>query len=280
MIEINELQINLNFWQNEDNTKINVLKLLLAGYSNNCIANELNFSLKNIESIISKLFRRCGIITRGGNASYINPRVKLFVDGLIKNWLRYKIEEKSCSIDFLSRNHYLSLLLCAGGCSNKAIADFLCISPKTVESRLNSLFHQFAVNIQLDNQINPRMKLITNALIKRVISYESIKNTAQVLNPDNWTEIIKNREEIKNELLKYQLEQPIQENKSHLIQTDTNVNSALDHLLSNQNATMPQNIMIKRNSMSPEEILKAALAKSEELKNEQAKQQAQQNYTF
>ena len=80
MLTVDELQIDLSLWNGEEENRIKTLKLLLAGYSNNCIAQELNFSLKNIESIIAKLFRRCSIITRGSHSHLINPRAKLLFE--------------------------------------------------------------------------------------------------------------------------------------------------------------------------------------------------------
>jgi len=212
------IQINLNFWQGEDQSRINTLKLLLTGYSNNAIASELSFSLKNIESIISKLFRRCGIITRGPNSSLINPRAKLLVHGVSNDWLRYQILENSASLDFLTRNQYLTLVLSAAGCSNRAIADFLCISSKTVESRLNSLFHQFAINMQFDRQANPRMKLIVSAIRRGFINNEAIGHAASLLDVEKWQEVLSNREQIKDEFLRYQLGV----NKSHILPAESN----------------------------------------------------------
>lgn len=230
MINTDELHINLDFWKNEDESRIHVLKLLLAGYSNNFIASELNFSLKNIESIISKLFKKTGIPTKGEDAKLINPRAKLFVEGISKGWLQYRLESRACPLDFLTRNQYLSLLLCAAGCSNKGIAEFLCISTKTIESRLNSLFHQFTVNIRLDKQINPRIKLLVNALCKRVITYDAIVLAAQALEPSKWEEVMSRREQIKDEFLRYQLES----GRPQLLQPNTSVGSVLSYAIQQQ----------------------------------------------
>ena len=200
--------------------------MLLAGYSNNSIAHELNFSLKNIESIISKLFRRSGIITKGGHARLINPRVKLLVDGLSREWLRYQLDDKAYPLDFLTRNQYLSLLLCGAGCSNHSIAEFLCISTKTVESRLNSLFHQFAVNVQLDKEINPRIRLLVNALIKRVLTFSAVIRAHELLDFANWEQVLNNRDQVKDELLKLQLEPS---KPQHLLGQEANVASLYEY---------------------------------------------------
>ncbi len=206
MISIDYLKISLQNWQGEDESRLKTLKLVLGGFSNNYIAKELNFSLKNIESIIAKLFRKSGIITRGQNSHLINPRVKLFVNGLERDWLRYQVEDRSKQMELLSRNQYLTLLLCAAGCSNNAIAEFLCISSKTVESRLNSLFSIFNAVAQLDNSVNHRIRLIVNAVRQNVLTVQAIKYAAQVLNADAWEETLVSREQIKESFLRLQFE--------------------------------------------------------------------------
>jgi len=208
MLQIEDVQIDLSFWTGEEENRLKTLKLLLAGYSNNCIAKELNFSLKNIESIIAKLFRRCSIITRGPQSHLINPRAKLLSSGICREWVRYNLlEEKARNRELLSRNQFLTLILCAAGCSNKAIAGFLCISSKTVESRLNALFNQFGVNSQSDKQVNPRIRLIVSALKQKTLTPYSIKHASEVLNPEQWEDVLKDREQIKENFLRLQFEQ-------------------------------------------------------------------------
>jgi DNA-binding NarL/FixJ family response regulator len=225
MLPLEDLQIDLSYWSGEEENRLRTLKLLLDGYSNNCIAKELNFSLKNIESIIAKLFRRCGIITRGPQSYLINPRAKLLSGGICKDWVRYSTEEKSRNRELLSRNQYLTLILCAAGCSNKAIADFLCISSKTVESRLNSLFNQFNVNAQSDEkQVNPRIRLIVSTIRQKVLSPSAIKIASDILNPDNWAEVVKNREQVKETFLRLQFDQA----KPYMIQSDSSFSSLIE----------------------------------------------------
>lgn len=230
MLPIDDLQIDLSYWSGEDDNRLKTLKLLLAGYSNNCIAKELNFSLKNIESIIAKLFRRCSIITRGPQSYLINPRAKLLSGGICKDWVRYNTEDKQRNRELLSRNQYLTLVLCAAGCSNKAIADFLCISSKTVESRLNSLFNQFAVNAEVEKQVNPRIRLIVSALRQRVLTPYAVKIASEILNPDKWVEIVKNREQIKETFLRLQFEQ----SKPYIIQPDASLSQLMEKVASQQ----------------------------------------------
>jgi DNA-binding NarL/FixJ family response regulator len=237
MLLIDDLQIDLSYWSGEEENRIRTLKLLLAGYSNNCIAKELNFSLKNIESIIAKLFRRCGIITRGPQSYLINPRAKLLSNGVCKDWVRYSQEDKLRSRELLSRNQYLTLILCAAGCSNKAIADFLCISSKTVESRLNSLFNQFSVSNQSDKQVNPRIRLIVCALKQKVLTPYAIKISSEILNPERWTEVVKNREQVKETFLRLQFEQ----SKPYILQPDAALGGLMDRVVGGQVAyTGPQ----------------------------------------
>lgn len=230
MLLIDDLQIDLSYWSGEDENRLKTLKLLLAGYSNNCIAKELNFSLKNIESIIAKLFRRCGIITRSSQSYLINPRAKLLSGGICKDWVKYNAEDKPRNRELLSRNQYLTLVLCAAGCSNKAIADFLCISSKTVESRLNSLFNQFSVNTQCDKQVNPRIRLIVSSLRQKVLTPYAIKVASEILNPEKWTEIVKNREKIKETFLILQFEQ----SKPYMIQPEASLGQLVDKVHSVQ----------------------------------------------
>lgn len=226
MLQIQELQIDLSHWSGVEENRLKTLKLLLAGYSNNCIAKELNFSLKNIESIIAKLFRRCSIITRGTQSHLINPRAKLLATGIYKDWARYSIEEKSRNRELLSRNQFLTLILCAAGCSNKAIADFLCISSKTVESRLNALFNQLGVNSQSDKQVNPRIRLIVTALRQKVLTPYSIKMACDLLNVEIWADIVRDREMVKENLLRLQFEQ----SRPYILQPESSLGGALDRL--------------------------------------------------
>ncbi|MDJ0626292.1 MAG: LuxR C-terminal-related transcriptional regulator [Candidatus Caenarcaniphilales bacterium] len=230
MLQNQEVQIDLSYWSGEEENRLKTLKLLLEGYSNNCIAKELNFSLKNIESIIAKLFRRSSIITRGPQSHLINPRAKLLAGGVCKDWVRYSVEDKSRSRELLSRNQFLTLILCAAGCSNKAIAEFLCISSKTVESRLNALFNQFGVNSQSDKQVNPRIRLIVSSIKQRVLTSYSIKVASEILNPDRWEEVIKNREQIKENFLRLQFEQ----NRPYILQPESSIGGALDKLQTSQ----------------------------------------------
>jgi DNA-binding NarL/FixJ family response regulator len=226
MFNNDELQIDLSYWNGEEESRLKTLKLLLGGYSNNCIAKELNFSLKNIESIIAKLFRRSSIITRGAVSHLINPRAKMLALGVCKDWLRYPIQDKSRSLELLSRNQFLTLILCAAGCSNKAIAEFLCISSKTVESRLNALFNQFGVNSQSDKQVNPRIRLIVSAIKQKVLSPYSIKAACDSLNVEDWAEVVKNREQIKENFLRLQFEQ----SRPYVLQPESSLASLAERL--------------------------------------------------
>ncbi|MDX1919445.1 MAG: LuxR C-terminal-related transcriptional regulator [Candidatus Caenarcaniphilales bacterium] len=230
MLHNEELQIDLSYWSGEEENRLKTLKLLLEGYSNNCIAKELNFSLKNIESIIAKLFRRSSIITRGPQSHLINPRAKLLSLGVCKDWLRYSIQDKVRNQELLSRNQFLTLILCAAGCSNKAIAEFLCISSKTVESRLNALFNQFGVNSQSDKQVNPRIRLIVSAIKQKVLSPYSVKIASEILNVEQWQEVMKNREQIKENFLRLQFEQ----SRPYILQPENSLANLTDKLTSAQ----------------------------------------------
>lgn len=230
MLHNEDLQIDLSYWSGEEENRLKTLKLLLEGFSNNCIAKELNFSLKNIESIIAKLFRRCSIITRGPQSHLINPRAKMLSMGICKDWLRYSVQDKVRNQELLSRNQFLTLILCAAGCSNKAIAEFLCISSKTVESRLNALFNQFGVNSQSDKQVNPRIRLIVSAIKQKVLSPYSVKIASEILNVEQWQEVIKNREQIKENFLRLQFEQ----SRPYILQPENSLANLTDKLNASQ----------------------------------------------
>lgn len=225
MINTNELEINLNFWDGKDLNRIRALKLVLAGYNNNCIAQELNFSLKNIESIVAKFFRKCGILTKGENSYLINPRVKLLTHGVNNQWLRYKSQEESAK-NILSRKQFASLLLCAAGCSNKAISEFLGISVKTVESRLNGLFGILGTSIKANKQINPRVKLIASSIQQKLIFPYSIQVSSTILNNNCWNEVLGNKEQIHEDFLRLQFEQP------YVLNPESSISSILDKLSS------------------------------------------------
>jgi|GEM_PF-2416866 len=225
MINTNELEINLNFWDGKDLNRIKALKLVLAGYNNNCIAQELNFSLKNIESIIAKFFRKCGILTKGGNSYLINPRVKLLTHGVNNQWLRYKTQEEPAK-NILSCKQFVSLLLCAAGCSNKAIAQFLNISVKTVESRLNSLFGVLGTTIKANKQINPRVRLVSSSIQQKLIFPYSIKVSSTILNSNCWDQVLDDREQIQEDFLRLQFEQP------YVLNPENSISSILDKLSS------------------------------------------------
>lgn len=196
MLNVQEVMIDPLFCQGQDPNRLQVAKLLLAGYNNQVIANELNFSVKNIESIISKFFRKVNIITRGENARYINPRIKLLVHGLKNNWLSYHPSTAYLQNNFINRNQYLSLLLCAAGLSNRAISEFLCISNKTVESRFNTLFHQFGVSSSTGKQFNPRMRLTALSIINRILSTGAIIQASDSFDGRDWEDVITNRDQI------------------------------------------------------------------------------------
>ena len=225
MLNTSELEIDLNFWNGKDSNRIKTLKLVLAGYNNNSIAKELNFSLKNIESIVAKFFRKCGILTKGEFSYLVNPRVRLLTHGINNQWLRYKIHPETAK-SILSCKQFASLLLCGAGCSNKAISQFLNISVKTVESRLNSLFGILGTSIKTNNQINPRVRLVTSSIQQKLLFPYSIKVASAILKNECWAEVLANREQIHEDFLRLQFEQP------YVLNSESSIASILDKLSS------------------------------------------------
>lgn len=206
MDNLNSILIDPMFLQGEDSSRMHCLKLLLTGHSNNSIAEELSFSVKNIEAIIAKFMRKAQIVKKGINRSIINPRVRLMIHGLENNWLQFDVEPADFTTQLsLSNNQYTTLVLCALGLSNIGISEFLYVSRKTTESRLNTLFTAFSVNTTDNKLINPRFTLINRAIFRGLVNQDHLIEIAKTFDIGEWESLKANREQIINNINSYYL---------------------------------------------------------------------------
>lgn len=215
MDNLNSILIDPMFLQGEDASRMHCLKLLLTGHSNNSIAQELNFSVKNIEAIIAKFMRKAQIVKQGVNRSIINPRVRLMLHGLENNWLQFDVNPTEFTTKLsLTNNQYSTLVLCALGLSNIGISDFLYVSRKTTESRLNSLFTLFGVNTVNNKLINPRFTLINKAVFRGIVNQEHLIEIAKSFDIGEWESLKTNREQIINNINSYYLNKSLNMNNT------------------------------------------------------------------
>ncbi len=175
-----------------------VLQLIAAGWSNASIAEDLNFSTKNIESITTLLIRLAKLQDTSGN---LNPRARLVAKCHHAQKLRYQPSQEPPN-ELLSEDQTATLLLVAGGLSNKTIGKILGISEKTVESRLNNLFLQFGVNAKANKIVNPRLRLIAVANSRNNITPEAFDIIWQRTNNVDLDQIVNNPQELREAVLK------------------------------------------------------------------------------
>lgn len=170
-----------------------VLQLIASGWSNASIAEDLSFSTKNIESITTLLIRIAKIHDTNG---YLNPRARLVAKCFHAQKLRY-LQSQEPPNELLSEDQTATLLLVAVGFSNKATGKILGISEKTVESRLNNLFLQFAINAKANKVINPRLRLIAVANARQNITQEAFEDVWQKTNNSDLDYIVNNPKEFR-----------------------------------------------------------------------------------
>lgn len=174
------------------------LQLIAAGWSNVSIAEDLNFSTKNIESITTMLIRLAKIHDTNG---MLNPRARLVGKCYHARKLRYFPSPEPPN-ELLSEDQTATLLLVAAGLSNKTIGKILGISEKTVESRLNNLFLQFGINAKANKVINPRLRLIGVTNSRQNITFEAFEEIWSKTNNTDIEHIINNPQELKEVLFK------------------------------------------------------------------------------
>ncbi|MBI3590345.1 MAG: helix-turn-helix transcriptional regulator [Candidatus Melainabacteria bacterium] len=175
-----------------------VLQLIACGWSNASIAEDLNFSTKNIESITTLLIRLAKIHDING---HLNPRARLVAKCHHAKKLRYNPSQEPPN-ELLSEDQTATLLLVSAGLSNKTIGKILGISEKTVESRLNNLFLQFGVNAKANKVINPRLRLIAVANSRQNITAEAFDEVWQKTNNVDLEQVVNNPQELREGVLK------------------------------------------------------------------------------
>lgn len=175
-----------------------VLQLIAAGWSNASIAEDLNFSTKNIESITTMLIRLAKIHDVHG---HLNPRSRLVGKCYQAQKLRYLPSQEPPN-ELLSVDQTATLLLVSCGLSNNTIGKILGISEKTVESRLNNLFLQFAVNAKANKIINPRLRLIGVANARQNITFEAFQEVWQKTNTPEFDNVVNNPQDLKETLFR------------------------------------------------------------------------------
>lgn len=175
-----------------------VLQLIACGWSNASIAEDLNFSTKNIESITTLLIRLAKIHDPNG---HLNPRARLVGKCYHAQKLRYLPSQEPPN-ELLSEDQTATLLLTAVGFSNKSTGKILGISEKTVESRLNNLFLQFAVNAKANKIINPRLRLIAVTNSRQNITPEAFEEIWQKTSNVDLDQLVNNPQEFRETLFK------------------------------------------------------------------------------
>lgn len=174
------------------------LQLIASGWSNASIAEDLNFSTKNIESITTLLIHLAKIHDING---HLNPRARLVAKCFHAKKLRY-LPSQDPPNELLSEDQTATLLLVAAGLSNKTIGKILGISEKTVESRLNNLFLQFGINAKVNKIINPRLRLIATANARQNITPEVFDEVWQKTNNVDLEQVVNNPQELREMVLK------------------------------------------------------------------------------
>ena len=175
-----------------------VLQLIASGWSNASIAEDLNFSTKNIESITTMLIHLAKIHDTNG---HLNPRARLVGKCHHAKKLRY-LPSQDPPNELLSEDQTATLLLVSAGLSNKTTGKILGISEKTVESRLNNLFLQFGINAKANKIINPRLRLIATANARQNITAEAFDEIWQRTNIVDFDQTVNNPQELREAVLK------------------------------------------------------------------------------
>lgn len=217
------------------------LQLIASGWSNASIAEDLNFSTKNIESITTMLIRIAKIHDTNG---HLNPRARLVAKCFHAGKLRYFPSQEPPN-ELLSEDQTATLLLVAAGLSNKTTGKILGISEKTVESRLNNLFLQFGINAKANKIINPRLRLIAIANSRQNITNEAFETVWQKTNNVDMDQIVNNPYELKESVLKIAAKL-VEEAPKHRDNAHKQV-----HLAQQQNAVNPVHSQNLYNRLNP-----------------------------
>ncbi|MBI2995181.1 MAG: response regulator transcription factor [Candidatus Melainabacteria bacterium] len=173
------------------------LQLMASGWSNASIAEDLNFSTKNIESITTFLIRLAKIYDTNG---YINPRARLVAKCYYAKKLKYFPSQEPPN-ELLTEDQTATLLLVAAGLSNKTTGKILGISEKTIESRLNNLFLSFGINTKANKVINPRLRLISIANARQNITFEAFEQVWLKTTNEDLDAAVNNPQELRETVL-------------------------------------------------------------------------------
>ena len=174
-----------------------VLQLIATGWSNASIAEDLNFSTKNIESITTMLIRLAKIHDPNG---HLNPRSRLVAKCHQAQKLKYQPSQEPPN-ELLSEDQTATLLLVAIGLSNKTVGKILGISEKTVESRLNNLLLQFGINAKANKIINPRLRLIAITNARQNITFEAFDTIWQKTVNVDLDQVVNNPQDLRETTL-------------------------------------------------------------------------------
>ena len=174
------------------------LQLIAAGWSNASIAEDLNFSTKNIESITTMLIRLAKIHDVNG---HLNPRARLVAKCYHAGKIKYTPSQEAPN-ELLSVDQVATLLLVAVGFSNNSTGKILGISEKTVESRLNNLFLQFAVNAKANKVINPRLRLIAVSNSRQNLTFEALQEIWNKTNNVDLEQVVNNPQDLREALFR------------------------------------------------------------------------------
>ena len=195
--DIVQVSIATDFLIKYNPSRKRVLQLIACGWSNASIAEDLNFSTKNIESITTLLIRLAKIHDTGG---HLNPRARLIAKCYHAQKLRYLPSQEPPN-ELLSEDQTATLLLVSAGLANKTVGGLLGISEKTVESRLNNLFLQFGVNAKANKVVNPRLRLIAVANSRQNITPEVFDEIWQKTNNVDLAQILNSPQELRENVL-------------------------------------------------------------------------------
>lgn len=150
-------------------SKFRILEAIALAYSNESIANEYGFSVKNVESSFKYLCDKFGVANK-----FYNKRMRLLAHLCSEGFLLYIAEEERARV-VLKEQLYETLLLSAIGLTNKALAKIFGITEKSIEQRFAHLFDHFAIDSRNTKVENPRVLLFVHGLLRGNLDQELVK---------------------------------------------------------------------------------------------------------
>jgi DNA-binding NarL/FixJ family response regulator len=143
---------------------------MAQGNSNKIISENLDIPVKTIERILNEVNKKFE-----NRSKDFNPRVRLLATLVTKDLIDYEIDIQPRYISNLSDNLNRTLVLCATGFSNKAIAKIFGLSEKAIELRFSQLFDYFNVDTKNQGNSNPRVNLFISAYCRGNIKKSQIQ---------------------------------------------------------------------------------------------------------